>query len=304
MDHPLLSSNNKQLRQRVVHLIRAGYNVRREGNIIFVCGGNKTTDMRMQFAEYCKSHHPEFNVFFPEFAMKNYFSSSVDEQFDIADFERLVGDLSHAVVLFPEAPGSYAEVGYFAAIKAISLKTILVMDSKFQGSDSFISMGPARKISSASKFHAAMQIDYSQPQFSDIVKKIKKFEFSKYRKQLSFTTFKAMANYEKFCLIYKCFHLLGIATISDIMFMMSSIFSTHFSRNDVIKLTSILIGSGYLMQRGDYGHYYVNTLREPLTNTVEGFLSHEKAIFLELSSIYSSSPSEFLSILEDSRRAA
>ena len=107
MDHPLIHEVNLNLRRRVIQLLRSAYSVKRKGNIVFACGGNDPGHMRTRFRDYCKEHHPEFEIFFPEFAMKDCFATGDEEQFDIADFEALIGELSHAIVLFPEAPGSW-----------------------------------------------------------------------------------------------------------------------------------------------------------------------------------------------------
>lgn len=115
MDHPLLSQEQSDLRRRVVQLLRDAYSSHKSGNLVFVCGGNQPETMRIRFAEHCKIKHPELEIFFPEFAMKDYFSEEAADQFDIADFETLIGELSHAIVVFPEAPGSFAETGYFFA---------------------------------------------------------------------------------------------------------------------------------------------------------------------------------------------
>ena len=43
--------------------------------------------------------------------MNSIFSDELRELFDLADFEELVGEISYAIVVFPEGPGSYAETG-------------------------------------------------------------------------------------------------------------------------------------------------------------------------------------------------
>ena len=78
--------------------------------------------------------------------MKDYFSEAGTEPMDLADFESLIGALSHAIVIFPEAPGSYAETGYFSNVRELANKTILVLNQQYQSNDSFVMMGPARKI--------------------------------------------------------------------------------------------------------------------------------------------------------------
>jgi hypothetical protein len=291
----------------MVQLIGSAYYVRREGNIIFVCGGNGAADMRTQFVKYCQDNHPEFEVFLPEYAIKNYFSSLPTSAFDIADFEQLISSLSHAVVVFPEAPGSFAEAGYFAAVKPIAKKVILVLDSKFQPHDSFISMGPAKKINNSSSFAMNIQMSYSDPTFEDIVGRINRVSMNASLKALIPLRFRDISDYESFCLIYKIFDLLRIATESDLIYFIRSIFKNRIYNNDLNKirqLSSILVGAKYLYQIGPFGHYSVNPDKHPLCVVKAQHRSTETSLKLDLAALYSACDLEFRTILDGLSDAA
>lgn len=296
MDHPLIDIKHNDIRRRVIHLLKSAYSVLGDGNLIFVCGGNDPCHMRQKFKIYCEINHPELHIFFPEFAMKNYFSNANIEPFDITDFEKLVGELSHAIVIFPEAAGSFAETGYFSALPQLARKTILAMDSEFQSKDSFISLGPAVKINSASIFNPSIQIKYKEPLFDDIVQRIRRFPMQKRRKALQLKKFKELSSYELFCLLHKSFEILRIATIDDIIYLFRGLFGS-ISENQVKKITSILLGSEYLLSIGDYGHYYTNPSKKGLLVPREGFSGEETELLLQLATIYNSGGDEFLNII-------
>lgn len=298
LDHPICQDGNVALRQRVIQLLRNGCSVRRGGNIIFVCGGNAPTDLRLLFREYCAEHHPEFEVFFPEFAMKTYFSSPDVDPFDIAEFETLIAELSHVIVVFPEAAGSYAETGYFSAVKALASKTILAMDLKYQSKDSFISLGPAKKINKSSQFQGTIQMSYESPTFSDIISRIQVFPLRKNKKTLQITKFSAISNYEKFCLIHRCVDILRIATLDDIYFMFRALFHGHISKPNIKKLTSVLVGAEYLQAIGDYGHVTTNENKAALLSINTGFQEKLRELSIEIGVMISRSSSEFRSIVE------
>jgi predicted Rossmann-fold nucleotide-binding protein len=179
LEHPLIQKDQLDLRKRVVQLLKESYSSLNTGNIVFVCGGNDPSHMRILFREYCRNHKPSYQIFLPEYAIKNYFSEVANEQFDIADFEMLIGELSHAIVVFPEAPGSFAETGYFSAVEKLVNKIVLSLDAQYQGGDSFISLGPAKKIGAKSKFHPIIQTNYAAPDFEAITRRIERFPFSK-----------------------------------------------------------------------------------------------------------------------------
>jgi len=288
----------------MVQLIKTAYTVLRSGNIIFVCGGNNPEHMRQRFSTYCADNHPDLEIFFPEFAMHSYFSSGDVPPFDIADFELLVAQLSHAIVLFPEAPGSYAETGYFSALPELAKKTILAMDASYQGKDSFISLGPAVKLNKTSRFNAAIQTSYDSPEFIDIIDRINRIPLPQHRKDLTIDKFKDLTSYELYCLIYKCFWLLRIATIEDIVYILSSIFRSHLSKTKVKKLISVLVGAQYIIETGPYGHFYANVKKSDLLKIKTGRAREKSELMIDMANIYSECDPEFLHILEGIQNAA
>ena len=298
MDHPLLSNQQKQLRKRMVHFLKHALAVQRVSNIIFLCGGNNSGDMRVCFKAYCETKLPDYELFMPEAAMGSIFSDDMRGQFDLADFEELVGDMSYAIIVFPEAPGSYAETGYFSAIPNLAKKCILVMDLKWQQSDSFLSLGPAKKIAEHSFFYPNIDLDYMNPEFEAIVSKIRTRRTSKIMKHLSLDKFAKLSTYEIAAMLHTIVHLCGIATISDIQYLLRAIFKNQFSLPKVQKLLSILVGSAHLHVIGNYGHFSSNTNKPPLATVRDGHKGVETELRLALAEIYQDGDPEFISLIE------
>lgn len=303
MDHPLIEDANRALRKRVIELFKIAYSVPRGGNIVFVCGGNEEYHMRPKFRDYCVNNLKEFEIFFPEFAMKDYFSSAIPEPFDISDFESMVGDLSHAIVIFPEAPGSFAETGYFSAISKLSEKTILALDAPRQEFDSFISMGPAKKISSSSIYQPNIQMDYESPVFDLVANRIKRIAIQKKRKLFKPDSFSEISNYELFSLVQKIVSILTIATIDDLIFIFRGLFNAQVSVPRIRHIASILVGVGYIKPIGNYGHYFASGRKAALLEIREGFVSQESDVRLQLAGLYEVGDPEFLSLVEASADA-
>ena len=286
------------LRRRVLNLLKGGYSVRRSQNIIFVCGGNESHHMREKFSQFCKANHHDLEIFKPEYALPSYFGNPIYSSFDIADFEKIIGELSHAIVLFPEAAGSYAELGYFAAVPSLAEKTILALDAKYQGQDSFISMGPARKLDEASAFSASVQISYDHPDFSTIVNRINRLSISNNRKHLDVVRYKSMSSYEIFCIIYQIINLLRACTKEDIIFILSGLFRTHFSKTKSMQLLSVLVGSGYIEQTGEFGQYTPKMGKKSLLVARDGFATEEASTRLEIALLLPSSVGTALEVAE------
>ena len=303
MDHPLLSSTQTPLRRRMVHFLKTALVVQRSSNIVFLCGGNDSDHMRTCFRAYCEQHLPDYEIFLPEAAMGSVFSDDLSEPFDLADFEELVGAISYAIVVFPEAPGSYAETGYFSAIPGLAEKCILVMDYNKQHQDSFISLGPAKKISENSKFHPNINLNYTNPHFDTIIARIRSRRKHKSRKTLSLDKFAALSAYEIAAILHVLVQLCRIATDSDIQYLFTAIFRNQFSRPKVQKVLSILVGAGYLNKVGGYGHFTSNMSKPPLATIKSGFKDMENELRLSLANVCQEGDLEFVEIVEASSSA-
>lgn len=299
MDHPVREDTNKVLRGRMVSLLKNGYNILHQSNIVFVCGGNDPTHMRTKFEADFENLLPDYEFFKPEFAMENYFSFGDTEPFDIADFETMVAELSIAIVLFPEAPGSFAELGYFSGQDALSRKIVLALDLNHQRSGSFISLGPATKISRSSIFGYPIQLDYQNPDFSVVSTRIMDHaKLSQRKRKFSPKDFGDLKTFELFALIHKIVNLMVIATGEDIESILRSMFSSHVSPSRIKKVISILLGSGRLMEVGDFGHLTASTGRPFALSLVEGAKTELTEVSVDISALLYSSPDGFTEILE------
>lgn len=300
MDHPIRSDTNKVLRGRMVQLFKNGYYILRHSNIVFVCGGNDDDDMRVQFETFFPSRLNEYEFFKPEFAMENYFSFGDTEPFDIADFETMVADLSLAIVLFPEAPGSFAELGYFSAHAALSAKTLLALDLNHQRKGSFISLGPAKKISGTSVFGSPIQMDYKNPDFTLVSTRITEHaRITGRKRKFAPDEFDNLTSFELFALVHRIVDLLVLATGDDIESILRSMFKSNIRPSRVKKIISILIGSGRLKEIGDFGHLATSGNRPFALTLVDGAKTELTEISLETSSIMYAPDSGFQPVLEE-----
>jgi hypothetical protein len=120
---------------------------RRPPHVLFVCGGPISagpTSMRRDFIDWAKAALPDFMVLLAEDAFKEALFHHPRKFINLATFERLVAEISDCIIIFPESAGSFAEVGYFSALKDVRTKVLVVNDRKFEGVDSFVTLGPER----------------------------------------------------------------------------------------------------------------------------------------------------------------
>lgn len=257
--------------------------------------------MRTRFLQYCEYNLADFEIFFPEYAMPSIFGEGNNEPFDIAAFEEYISQWSHAIVIFPEAPGSFAETGYFSAREKITKRCILVLDLKYQHKDSFISLGPAKKIGHGSIFHPIIQINYDAPNFEPVAERIKRIQYQKYKKRLALEAFTELSAYEQFCLVHEIVNLLTIATADDILFMFRSIFGGKIAPSRIKRALSILLGAKYLRHIGQFGHMCINSSKPKLLYVNDGHVEDEREIRLSIAELYQDTDDEFVVLVEASR---
>ena len=71
---------------------------------------------------------------------------------DALKMEEYIGNLCHAIVLFPESPGSIAELGAFSVLPTLNKKTLALKSSQYLEDNSFINHGPYQWLKRESHF--------------------------------------------------------------------------------------------------------------------------------------------------------
>ncbi len=166
----------------------SSYDLVRQDKIVFVCGGNETGHARTRFLEVAQSKLNEYDLFTPESALKNQWQTS-DGPFELTEFEEFVAEVSFAIVIFPESPGSFCETGYFSAKESIVKKTLLAINYKYQGYDSFISTGPVHLVNKHSDFRPTQFVDYDGD-FVDVIDRLRKRRPEHHRKAIRVNSYK------------------------------------------------------------------------------------------------------------------
>ena len=84
---------------------------------------------------------------------------------DLLLFEKDLGLLTSAVVIFLESPGSIAELGAFSQIDILSKRLMVVVKNEYHPTKSFISLGPIRSIQDSQKHaHSVCVIPDAKPE--------------------------------------------------------------------------------------------------------------------------------------------
>lgn len=114
---------------------------------VFLCGAaysveNYYETNRGITEKYLKSKSKDIFIVLSEKLWEDSFNSNID----LLTFEEFLAEVSDAIILFVESPGSFCELGAFAyAENLFSDKLIIIIDKKHEGEKSFIITGPTAK---------------------------------------------------------------------------------------------------------------------------------------------------------------
>lgn len=133
-----------QQKQLIGHLTKKGFY--RGANVkltIFLCGGDiedhfSGRHLFSQFLDKAKN----VDVFYPEDLFDDLLAGQ--GQHSLLSLENILAEAVDVIILFPESPGSFTELGAFTNNDRLRKKLVCVQDIKFKAKRSFINYGPIR----------------------------------------------------------------------------------------------------------------------------------------------------------------
>lgn len=118
---------------------------------VFLCGADRTQEDKIRF-KIANALNQGFrtDIIFPEDIFDELLFSSKTK--DLLSLEGLLAESVDAIILIPESPGSFAELGAFANDEKLRNKLICLVDKKYKKDKSFINQGPLRLVKKANNF--------------------------------------------------------------------------------------------------------------------------------------------------------
>ena len=151
-----LIKNKKLIKERIQalnHSISASrvFLPKNVSKFIFLCGANKSknsiSERRTSLIAFAQKNLPHTQFFLAE---KMFTILQKEGHKDnILDIEHEISQFADHILIVLESPSSFAELGAFSH-KELRKKLIVINDSKFESSPSFINMGPLKAIEEAS----------------------------------------------------------------------------------------------------------------------------------------------------------
>ncbi len=249
--------------RRVLSLVRAQFSegdiyARSDRHIVFVCGGDrKQGNLRSQFLSYAKENLPHLRLLLAEDAYLDLIAGASKKFVNLALFEQLIADISDCVVLFPESPGSFAELGFFSASQSMASKVLAVNIDKFQADDSFINLGPIAIVNSESNYRPTLHVDFEKPNFDFVRKRLERFDASRRRTLVPYKNFSEYDRLQMFFLVFETIRILRIVHAATLPYTLQTIFGGEAVPEDVKHIVAVLVAAGYVSRVGTEQRYLV-----------------------------------------------
>lgn len=150
---------------------------------IFLCGAdiNDSKSTRYKVAQLFEDWWSKYyyRIYYPEDIFDELLYSS--ESKDLLSLEGLLAKSVDVIIMIPESPGSFAELGAFANDENLRKKMICILDMKYKKNRSFINQGPVKLVKNVNPsnvlFLDLKNIDQNKKQIQSVIKELIKTNF-------------------------------------------------------------------------------------------------------------------------------
>gem|GEM_PF-3689704 len=230
-------------------------------HLCFVCGAADPVDdeppkLRRSFLTWIQLNEPKIVCVMAENAVTDLLRQ-VDERMaskDLSVIEETIASTVDSLLMFPESPGSFAELGLFSANTNICQKMLVAVAHEYQG-DSFIILGPIKRINSQSSFSPQPLIVSAdrESSFSHIRDRLlgEERRARSYAKRFAHGEWKDYSPREQLAIVDKITDLTGILTQDDLFDLINKSFGKYEKSN--IRLLLGLLASMNRIRRSEMG---------------------------------------------------
>ncbi|MDD2932783.1 MAG: retron St85 family effector protein [Methylotenera sp.] len=231
-------------------------------HLSFVCGANSQVQdsLRTRFLAYLStSTDHSILPILAEHAIDEFLSSDVGghSKPDLAEFENLIGECVDSILIFPESPGSFAELGFFGALEKVRSKTLIVNLREHQG-NSFINLGLIPIFNSNSSYNPMLIIEGgTDAGFENVVTRLQfKKSIRKYRNRFLYESFDKLSNKNQLIALYELIRVFTYITEQNLFESVKLVFK-KYDVTKVKRLLAILVAMNFVTRNGN-GDYFIS----------------------------------------------
>lgn len=255
-----------RLRESILEIITNGIDEKRK--VIFLCGANKNdkTKLRYKFSEILKGEE-KYELTYPEDIFEDLLEGQGGNS--LLSLEEQLAEAVDLIILLPESPGSFAELGAFSTQQALAEKTLVFRDGRFKTDKSFINHGPVRLIKNYKGKIIDIPYDFSLSDMT-IISEIKEHIHEKIIKRRRQKKIDNLLSYPvQILLLIFLFDKLNYETIVDNL--MPDLHERDFAREDRLSCRAALHS---LIKRG-----HIKLLNTEYKITSEGYTFVNKKFY-------------------------
>jgi len=277
--------------------------VNKDSRIVFTCGAAEPKDFaktgRSLLMKYASNHLKNYNFFMAE----KLFNVMGNNKNDLLSIEKQLTNYSDCIIIILESPSSFAELGAFSVDDELAKKMIVINDYQFRNEESFINLGPIRKVNEKSIFGQCVSIDFERiaQSFSQLEKVLDEKIKSQRNKEIEVNSYsKLISNKkERFYLVHDLISLFFPLTHGELI----QIFKTLYGDNNAYQIhfdIALLRSLGFIDLVDN--HYTKSPYSKDLFLTSFGF--SYRAIRIDLINFYRKFDSRLNVLIPDDAKAA
>ncbi|MBN3069912.1 UDP-3-O-(3-hydroxymyristoyl)glucosamine N-acyltransferase [Pectobacterium brasiliense] len=198
--------------------------------VIFICGKDKNDISSYRYKiSTILSHEKNYQLAYPEDLFEDLLEGQANNS--LLKLEEQLAQAVDLIILIPESPGSFAELGAFSMRKELAQKMLVLRQGKFKSDKSFINHGPIRLIREYKGHVQDLPNDFdigNSLHVSAVVKKVKKLIPSGRRKK----NIDNILLFQHYILLF--IYLFDEIEIHIIMKLLSVIFNRKLMNDDYI----------------------------------------------------------------------
>ncbi|MAT59102.1 MAG: hypothetical protein CMF23_14115 [Ignavibacteriae bacterium] len=232
-----------------------------DSSIIFLCGKKISPEIlsaRELLLKYSQKHFSNYLFFLAEDFFDAYPLPSTK---DLLSIEHYLSKYSDCIIIILESESAFAELGAFSIDDEIAKNLIVINDKKFKESDSFINLGPIKKVNRVSKFGEVINTNLETITLSghDLGQKLTKIQRKK-RKRIKLSNpreFKSFDGKEKMLLLLDLVNLFEPISYSELIELLINFFGkgTYDIQFEIGLLSALKLIA-------KFDNYYVRNIRE------------------------------------------
>jgi hypothetical protein len=228
-------------------------------HLTFVCGARPTTEstsLRTDFLSYLSSELGPKSILpiLAEKAIDEFLDSGTETAVELGKFENLIAGCVDSILIFPESPGSFAELGFFAANPQVYKKTLIATKEEYQG-NSFINLGLMPIFNQYSIYKPMLVLGANlNDSFNIITERLQLIKSNtKYKKRFPTDSFKTLEVKHQLIALYELIRVLGYVTEHNLFSIIQSVFKSY-ELEIVHRLLAILMAMNFV-NRNEHGDY-------------------------------------------------